>query len=70
MTLEKIKKIVKENLGVTHLFRFKGARNQIDEFEGVITDLYPSVFIITMDNNMVRSFTYSDLLIANLEIVD
>lgn len=70
MTLDKIKMVVRENLGISHLFRFKGARNQIDEFEGVITDLYPSVFIITTDNNVVRSFTYSDLLIDNLEIVD
>lgn len=70
MTLEKIKKIVMENLGVMHSFRFKGSRNQIDEFDGVITNAYPSIFIITMDNNMVRSFTYSDLLIDNLEILD
>ena len=70
MTLEKIRKIVKENLGVMHSFRFKGTRNQIDEFDGVITNIYPSIFLITMDNNMVRSFTYSDLLIDNLQIVD
>lgn len=70
MTLDKIKKIVRESLGISHLFRFRGARNQIEEFEGVITDLYPSIFIVTTNNNVVRSFTYSDLLIANLEIVD
>lgn len=70
MTLDKIKKIVADNKGIIHLFRFKGARNQIDEFQGIITDLYPAIFIITLDNSTVKSFSYSDLLVDNLEIVD
>lgn len=69
MTLDKVKKLVNDNLGIMHSFRFKGARNQIEEFRGMITNIYPSIFIITIDNEMIRSFSYSDLLIDNLEII-
>lgn len=70
MTLEKIKKYVAENKGVQHSFRFKGARNQVDEFVGVITDMYPAIFIITLNNCKIKSFSYCDLLVNNLQIVD
>lgn len=69
MTLEKVRKVVKDNLGIMHYFRFKGARNQIEEFRGMITNVYPSIFIIKIDNTTIRSFSYSDLLIDNLEII-
>ncbi len=70
MTIEKIKELVKENQGVYHSFRFRGTRNQIDEFAGTITAIYPAIFIITSDDDKVKSFSYSDLLVDNLEIID
>jgi len=69
MTLDKIKAMVNQNKGVQHSFRFKGSRNQVDEFEGIITDTYPAIFIIRQNNDKVRSFSYSDLLVESLEIV-
>ncbi len=70
MTLDKIKKYVSDNKGVLHLFRFKGTRNQVDEFKGVITGIYPAIFIITLSDSKVKSFSYSDLLVNSLEIID
>ena len=70
MTLDKIKEYVASNKGIVHSFRFKGTRNQVDEFQGIITDLYPTIFIITLDNSKGKSFSYSDLLVDSLEIID
>lgn len=70
MTLDKVKEVVFENKGLVKSFVFKGARNQIDEFNGVITDMYPAIFTITLDDNKVKSFSYSDILIENLKIID
>ncbi len=72
MTIDKIKEIVKSNKGVEHSFRFRGTRNQVDEFDGVITDMYQAIFIINVKDNVprVKSFSYSDLLTENLEIID
>ena len=48
-------------------FRYNGSRNQIEEFEGVITDCYNYVFIIVLDNKR-KSFSYSDVLIGVLDV--
>lgn len=70
MTIEKIKELVRKNKGVKRNFVFHGSRNQNEMFEGVITAVYPAIFIITLDSDQVRAYSYSDLLISNLEMVD
>lgn len=72
MTIDKIKEIVRSNKGIEKSFRFKGTRNQVDEFDGIITDMYQAIFIISVkdNNSRVKSFSYSDLLTENLEIID
>ncbi len=70
MTISMVKKYVSDNKGVEHSFRFKGSRNQTEEFEGTITGVYPAIFVITLNDSKIRSFSYSDLLIDNLEILD
>ncbi len=69
MTIGMAKQLVKDNKGTTHYFRFRGARNQIEEFEGIITDIYPAIFIIKQQDEKIRSFSYSDVLIDNLRIL-
>ena len=70
MTLEVTKKLVFDNIGIQHNFVFHGTRNQNEEFSGIITEVYPAIFIITLDNGQTRSYSYSDMLISNLEIID
>lgn len=50
-------------------FRFNGARNQIEEFEGIIDGVYNYIFTIKTNKNEVKSFSYSDVLIGNLEFI-
>ena len=70
MTIDAIKELVKRNKGELKSFIFHGSRNQIDEFQGIITAMYPAVFLIALDDRQIRSFSYSDLLVSNLEIID
>ena len=67
MNVEKIRNEMEKKKGKLLKFKFNGARNQTEEFEGRIIDIYPAVFIIetkTQDNR-IKSFTYSDILIEN-----
>ena len=68
--INKIREDVKSRKGQVLKFRHNGARNQIEEFQGVIIDTYNYVFTIkTIDEKeTIKSFTYSDILIDNLEI--
>ena len=70
MNVEKIRNEMTEKKGQLLKFKVNGARNQIEEFEGRIVDTYPAVFTVETNNvdNRIKSFTYSDILIENLEI--
>lgn len=69
MMLDTIKKFVISNRGIEHIFRFNGVRNQNEEFSGKIIGIYPAIFTIELNNKVIKSFSYSDLLINNLEII-
>ena len=68
--INKIKENIISQKGKKLHFRFNGARNQIEEFEGIITETYNYIFTIQImsEKKELKSFTYSDVLIDNLEI--
>ena len=69
MNLDAAKNKIKSYLGNNYKFIYKGARNQIEEFNGKIVKCYPSIFIIETDNHIIKSFTYNDFIIRNIIIV-
>lgn len=70
MNIDKIRKYISSNKGNTFSFKFKGARNQIDEFIGKIVESYNSIFTVKVSGktNRIKSYSYNDILINNLEI--
>lgn len=68
--INKIKEDIENKKGQVLKFRHNGSRNQVEEFEGIIIDTYNYVFTIKTidDKEKIKSFTYSDILIDNLEI--
>lgn len=70
MTIEKVRDKVNSYKGKNLKFRFNGSRNQIEEFEGTIINTYDAVFIIRLQNNQrIKSFSYSDMLIKKLVVL-
>ena len=70
MNINIAKNIVYKNIGIKRKFFYKGPRNQNEIFEGFIDKAYPAIFTISTCDGITLSFTYSDLLINNLKIVD
>ncbi len=69
MNITKIKNMLEENSKKDIRFKFNGNRNQIEEFDGKIVNTYKYLFVVKPnDNEIRRSFTYTDVLIGNLEI--
>ena len=68
----RIKNEINDYVGKPLHFRFNGARNQTEEFEGVIENTYNFIFTIKTlgESERIKSFTYSDILTLNLEILD
>ena len=69
MNIDCAKKIIHQNIGVFHHFVYYGSRNQKEEFDGVISEAYPAIFIIRLNNGSIRSFSYGDYIIHHIEIV-
>ena len=69
MNIEKVRNKINSYKGQTMQFRFNGSRNQVEEFSATIIDTYPSVFIVKLiDTSLVKSFSYSDVLIRKLVV--
>lgn len=68
--IDKIKEQVDSKKGRTLSFRFNGARNQVEKFDGQILNTYPGVFLVQVRdaNSSIKSFSYSDILTLHLEI--
>ena len=69
MNIEKIKQIITTNQNKKIDFKFNGNRNQTEEFSGIITNAYKCVFLVKIcKTDLIRSFSYTDILIGNLEV--
>lgn len=68
MILDNVKKKIEMNKGLLKRFVFHGTRNQNEEFEGTIIKMYNSLFLVKTIDGQIRSYSYADVLISNLEI--
>ncbi len=68
--ISKIKERLSDEIGKELHFKYNGARNQIEEFDGYIDNTYNFIFTIKTigEKETTKSFTYSDVLTFNLEI--
>lgn len=69
MNLSTAKQMIYEKVGVPLKFLSIGMRNQVEEFEGVITKCYSSTFLIVTTDSKIKSFSYNDFIIKNLKII-
>ncbi len=66
MNLDTARRKIKSMCGLPLHFVYKGSRNQLEEFDGVIVQCFPSVFIIHVNNNTIKSFSYNDYIMKNI----
>ena len=68
MNKSKVKENIETYKGKTIHFRYNGARNQIEEFDGIIENTYNAIFTIKLeDSNSIKSFTYNDVINESLQ---
>ncbi|TFD98337.1 biofilm formation stimulator Veg [Jeotgalibacillus salarius] len=71
-TLADIKKALDVNLGKRLLLKANGGRRKTIERSGVLTETYPSIFIVELDqdeNAFERvSYSYTDVLTESVEL--
>lgn len=70
MNINIIKSNLENSKGEKLRFRFNGLRNQTEEFCGTVEGTYNYIFTIRLaeNKNIIRSFSYADVLTDSLEI--
>ena len=69
MMISKIKDYVNTNKGKEINFRLNNGRNQIVNFKGIIISVHQAIFTVKLlDSDVLKSFSYTDILIGNLVI--
>ncbi|MCT4585292.1 MAG: Veg family protein [Peptostreptococcaceae bacterium] len=71
-TLNNIKKDIEKYLGKKVVLKANKGRKKIVVKEGVVENIYPSVFVVKLDdryNNTTRiSYSYSDVLTSTVKL--
>ena len=70
-TIANIKKDIETHLGEKVTLRANGGRKKILVNDGVLESIYPSIFVIRLDNDNKRtvSYSYSDVLTNTVQLV-
>ena len=69
MNINNIKNKVFKLIDCNYTFIYKGNRNQVEKFNGVISKCYSRIFLIKLLDGSIKSFSYNDIIIGNLEIL-
>jgi len=71
--VHKVRKEVTSNIGKRVRIKANKGRRKIDITEGVITETYPSIFLIEIDDDRqfvkTMSFSYTDVLTKDVQMM-
>lgn len=71
--VNKVRNAVISHMGKKVKIRINRGRHKIDETEGIISETYPSIFLIKVAGNKdmpvrIMSYSYTDLLTKDIEL--
>ncbi len=73
-TISQVRRVVNNHIGSRVKVLENQGRHRVDVTEGVITETYPSIFLIQVENEVEEgfktvSFSYSDVLTKDIKMV-
>ena len=73
-TISQVRRVVNNHIGSKVKVLANQGRHRVDVTEGVITETYPSIFLIQVENEVedsykTVSFSYSDVLTKDIKMV-
>ena len=61
MNVNLVKEEIKKNVGKKVVVKIYGMRNKVDTIEGIITKIYPNLFMVE-NNYESKSISYSEII--------
>lgn len=68
LTLKKVKIILNDLVGKKVIVIYNGGRNKKEKYCGTVLKLYRNIFTIKLDNDVIKSFSYCDVLTKTVKI--
>ena len=68
-TIESVKQTLESLKGKSVKLAVNKGRKKIVKFDAVLTEIYPSVFTVSVDEDMSQSFSYTEVLCGNVKII-
>ncbi len=66
-TIYQAREFIQENYGKRAIIKVMGLRNKTEIFEGIISECYNNIFILSTKMGK-KSFTYTDVLVGNIKV--
>lgn len=66
-TIYQARELIIDNYGKRAIIKVLVIRNKTEIFEGIISECYPNVFILSTKMGK-KSFTYTDVLVGNIKV--
>ncbi len=68
MTIDSIKEQLNNYLGSKITIKYNLGRNKFEKYDVVLKELYSNIFLVELDNEIIKSFSYSDVITKTIKI--
>ena len=68
MNIEAIREELSQHLGDKAIIKYNLGRNKYEKYEVTIKELYTNVFLVELDTNIIKSFSYADIITKTIKI--
>lgn len=68
MTIDMIKEKLNNHLGSKITIKYNLGRNKYEKYDVILKEIYNHIFLVQLDNKVVKSFSYSDVITKTIKI--
>ena len=68
MTIDKVKEELNNHLGRKITIKYNLGRNKCEKYDVTLKELYNHIFLVELDNEVIKSFSYSDVITKTIKI--
>lgn len=68
MNIETIREELSQHVGDKAIIKYNLGRNKYEKYEVTIKELYKNVFLVELETNIIKSFSYADIITKTIKI--
>ncbi len=69
MTISEVKSELNNIVGKEVTIKYNLGRNKYEKYDVVIKELYSNIFLVELKENMIKSFSYTDVITSTIKII-